>query len=177
MTPDAQPVKARAVLRDTGQLRRITVVDSGCIYSKFDPPKVAISPPPNPKGRQATAEAVLDGKGGIKDVVITDPGTMYRSDVPVRVMFLVQAEVAASRRARMQAMLATCLGPARAVAVVDREVSRVEVVEGGSGYVVPMGVEVKIEPPVAVGGEADGRPARATAVLTAAATPNMITPR
>jgi hypothetical protein len=190
LTPNATPAIARARLRDLGTLRRIRIDDPGCIYPpSLPPPKVTFSPPPDPEGRRAQGVAVLDGQGGIQAVLIQDRGSGYRSDVPISVSFTIEEAMAAEPPdAVVTANL--CGRPARATALVDREVASVEVLEGGSGYVAPMGLQVcgwvcvssrdrtkaslsipapacqvNITPPGLAGGEADGKPAKAIAVL------------
>lgn len=178
MMATPQPAQARAVLRDTGTVRRVQLTDAGCIYTHGVAPEVVISAPPKgPDARRAKAVAVLDPQrpGRVKEVRIVDPGAGYSSKRPVTVEFLAQGPGEAEEQLRLKAAgsgggsvdaagrpaLCTGSGGARAVVVLDREVAGVELVDGGGGYVVPIGAEVAIDPPA----EPDGRRAVATAVV------------
>ena len=151
-----------AIVRETGAIRRLRILHSGCIYTHGIPPEVVItSPPPGPESRRAKGKAVLDGKGGVKEVILTDHGVGYRTNRPVTVTFLPRGEGEAEEQLRLEAGGETCPGGARAVAVLDKEISRIDLLDGGSGYVVPIGAEVEIEAPA----ELDGHRATATAVV------------
>lgn len=178
MMPTPQPAKARAVLRETGALRRVQLTDGGCVYTHGIPPEVVISTPPRgPEARRAKAVAVLDPQrpGRLKEVKVVDPGSGYSAVKPVTVRFLARGPGEAEEQLRLEAAaaggsgagvmgeepLCSGSGGAKAVAVLDREVAGVELLDGGAGYVVPIGVEVEIDPPA----EPDGRQALAAAVV------------
>jgi len=193
MMPTPQPARARAVLRETGSLRRLVLTSPGSIYTQGIPPEVVISEPPRgPDARRARAEAVLErGTGRVKELVLVDRGNGYRKDgPPVTVTILPRGPGEAEEQRRLESMAAAADtngpfssfssfstsasspldvnkgGAATAVAILDQEVAAVELLDGGAGYTVPLGAEVTIAPPA----EADGKQALAKAVVRPAVT-------
>ena len=72
-----------AILKPTGQLLSLDVVDGGSRYNT--PPNVWIAPPVALGGRRATARLVLGRGGEVEAVVVTDYGEGYSTaDEPVR---------------------------------------------------------------------------------------------
>ncbi|GAB5036555.1 mitochondrial phosphate carrier protein 2 [Nannochloropsis oceanica] len=175
MMPTPQPARAQAVVKDTGSVRRLQLTAPGSIYTHGVPPEVVISEPPKgPESRRAKAIAVLEdesgkelGRGRVKEVVLTDPGSGYRSDYPIKVAFIAQGPGEAEEQLRLESSSSSSShsreegGGAAAVAVLDKEVVAVELLDGGAGYTVPLGAEVSIAPPA----EKDGRQAYAKAVV------------
>ena len=156
-------------------MRRLQLTAPGSVYTHGIPPEVIISEPPKgPESRRAKAIAVLEdqdgkkgGRGRVKKVVLTDPGSGYRSDCPVSVSFIAQGPGEAEEQLRLESSSSSSShsreegGGAAAVAVLDKEVVAVQLLDGGAGYTVPLGAEVSIAPPA----EKDGRQAYAKAVV------------
>jgi hypothetical protein len=161
-------------------VRRLQLTSPGSIYTHGVPPEVIISEPPkSSESRRAKAIAVLEDEGGreggsgkVKEIVITDPGSGYRSDFPISVSFLARGPGEAEEQLRLESSSSSSSssreggGGAAAVAVLDKEVVAVELLDGGAGYTVPLGAEVSIAPPA----EKGGRQAFAKAVVRPAVT-------
>jgi hypothetical protein len=159
-----------AILRAIGSVRRIQILEPGCIYIHGIPPTVVVSPPGR-RGRAAAGRAVLDGKGGVREVILTDKGSGYTDGDIVTVQFIARGPGEMDMEQRIELGVeepepASCRGPARAAALLDREVDRIELLEGGAGYVKQIGANVTIDPPVLCGGELDGEAATAVAELS-----------
>jgi len=150
-------------------VRRLQLTSPGSIYTHGVPPELIISEPPKgPDSSRAKAIAVLEdeagsegGRGGgrVKEIVMTDQGSGYRSDFPISVSFLARGPGEAEEQLRLESSSSSSSssreggGGAAAVAVLDKEVVAVELLDGGAGYTVPLGAEVSIAPPPEVGGK------------------------
>jgi len=130
------PAKARAVLRPTGRLLAVRLLDGGCGFEAA--PTVTFSEPPSGSkgttGVRAEGYAVLDGFGGVRCVELTDSGAGYTDGPPTVTIGYPEDN-------------SLCGTLPEAVVVMDYEVGAIEVVDPGNGYVSALPLEVIIDPP------------------------------
>lgn len=142
----------RAVLNPNGKILRIDVINRGKGYSK--PPEVMISSPATirfqdrdtlaefsvAKDTTAKAQAFLfragPNKGRIERIQLLDPGDLYSANEIIRVQ-ITPPEL--SRQDGGETATAT--------AVLEYEVSAVQVVKNGTGYAADAPIDVYVEPP------------------------------
>lgn len=134
----------RAVLRPNGLILRFDLLNRGFGYMK--PPSLVISQPgadrgvsiPGARAAQGKAYLFKNGinKGRVQQIVVTDPGNGYIEGEKIRVI-----------------ISAPELGPenggttATAIAILEYEVSHIEIVSGGTGYAVEKPISVLVDPP------------------------------
>jgi hypothetical protein len=106
----------RAILKSTGKLLRLELVDRGSGYST--PPEVTISPPQN-GGTPAKAKAKIK-KGSVESVELIDAGSGYMNQESI------QIEVSSPDLKESQIVV---LSP-----ILDMAVDRIEITDEGSGY-------------------------------------------
>ncbi|CAM9537158.1 unnamed protein product [Chrysoparadoxa australica] len=127
---------AEVVMHDTGEISRIDLLDNSCSALYDNPPRVNISPPVLPNGRQATAEAILDQDGRIEAIELLDGGAGYSSKSVIEVE--VFGPTSADNPEPCQLTIQTVLG---------WRVDEVEITNPGSGYATSVPVTVTIDPP------------------------------
>lgn len=129
--------QGRAVLRPNGKILRIDLKKRGSGYTK--PPIVAITPPigSNDTSGGASAKAFIfrDGpyKGKVERIQVVNPGRMYSTNETIRVE-ISAPDVEGGERAT-------------AVAVLEYEVSAIQIIDGGSGYAAEKPLKVFVESP------------------------------
>jgi len=140
-----------AMMKSTGRLLRIDVLDSGSGYTST--PKITINSPGESNGNetiQATARAVLGkkrSKGGIERIEVTQPDTGYA--------LLDDVEVVVSEPEAPGGV------SARAEAIFEYEVVGVNITHAGRGYAAEKPIRIDIAPPPEIGDKA--KPAAAVA--------------
>jgi hypothetical protein len=117
----------RAILKSTGKLLRLELVDPGSGYST--PPEVTISPPQN-GGTPAKAKAKIK-KGSLESVELIDAGSGYMNQESI------QIEV--SRPGLNESQIVVLLP------ILNMAVDRIEITEEGSGYAAEKPVKVYIK--------------------------------
>mmetsp|Transcript_32251 Transcript_32251/g.96709 ORF Transcript_32251/g.96709 Transcript_32251/m.96709 type:complete len:641 (-) Transcript_32251:26-1948(-) len=126
--------EGRAILKSTGRLLRVDVVDGGSGYTK--PPTITVSQqgcetPALAQAKMATG--MEDGKGVVEAIRLVDPGSGYDDSRPVAI------EV--SRPDSSDGRIAV-LRP-----VLDMAVEGIEITRGGTGYAVERPLKVLVEVP------------------------------
>jgi solute carrier family 25 phosphate transporter 3 len=116
-----------AILKSTGKLLRLELVDPGSGYST--PPEVTISPPQN-GGTAAKAKAKIK-KGNVESVELIDAGSGYMNQESI--------EIQVSRPDLNESQILV-LAP-----ILDMAVDRIEITEEGSGYAAEKPVKVYIK--------------------------------
>ena len=159
--PDAgenfEVAQGRAVLRPSGRILRIDVdadLNKRGSYSVGKPPLVTVTPPlaaaiGSPFAKTATVKAfvVRDGvnKGKIEKIEVVNPGAGYAEDETIIVTVAPSPvdTLKVSGNSTHTAQVCT------AIAVVEYEVSEIEITNPGSGYATEKPLEVMVDPPPA----------------------------
>lgn len=127
--------RLRPIMKCTSRILRIRVTDGGEGYLTAPQVSVVLSG----FQRLCQATAILDRQGRVDCIVVLDPGYGYfgRQSSPPKVT------IEAPKRRKQKGKDDRQIRPAKAVADLEYQISGVEVVEGGTGY-------VKTEPPAVV---------------------------
>ena len=143
---DFPAATGRAVLRPSGRLLRIDLVDRGQGYTS--PPKVSISPPiagnaTDASPAKARAFIFQEGpnKGKIERIQLDGPGKGY-ADVEAITIDIEPPPIDTKKGGRWSI-------PATAIAIPELEVGAIEITSGGAGYADERSVAVSVEPPPA----------------------------
>lgn len=154
---DFEIAQGKAVLRPSGRILRIDVdadLEKRGGYSFGKPPLVTITPPlaaaiGSPFAKTATAKAfvVRDGvnKGKIERIDLIDPGLGYAEDETIMVTIAPPPVDPLKLNGNSTRTVQTCA----AKAVIEYEVSKIEITNPGSGYATEKPFEVVVEPPPA----------------------------
>ena len=136
----------RAVLRPSGRLLRVDLVDRGQGYTS--PPKVVISPPAavangTEAGSPATARAFIftkegPNKGKVERIQLDDPGKGYVEGETITVD--IDSPPLTQKGSRW------VIG-ATAKAILEYEVGDIVILNGGAGYPEEKPIELIVEPP------------------------------
>lgn len=144
---DFPTATGRAVLRPSGRLLRIDLVDRGQGYTS--PPKVSISPPSgtnatNASPARARAFIFREGpnKGKIERIQLDDPGRGYADGEEVAID-IEPPPISAEKGGGRWSIAAT------AKAIPELEVGAIEITSGGAGYADEKPITVNVEPPPA----------------------------
>lgn len=147
--PEAGPVferaTGRAVVSPNGKILRVDVVNRGNGYTK--PPTVTIAPPAavrfgddagSAQAAEATAILFRSGpnKGRIERIQLTKPGGGYSPREIIRIR--VSPPELPAQKGGVQAT---------ATAVLEYEVSEIQIVNNGTGYALDKPIKVFVEPP------------------------------
>lgn len=133
--------RGRAIMRPTSRILRITVTDGGQGYTSA--PTVTVAQ--QGYQRSCQASAILDREGRVTSIIVLDPGFGFGGQSGLDEPY-VRIEPP-SRRPRPTQAYADRPRIARAIAELEFEVAAVEVVDGGSGYVISEPPQVEISPP------------------------------
>jgi hypothetical protein len=123
------------ILKPTSRVLRITVVDGGHGYTVAPDIKVARA------GSTVRCEAcaIIDRFGHIESIIVLDPGYGYghegKSPTPPKVTIEAPKQILDFR-------------PARAVAELEYEITGIEIVNGGNGYVADDFPGIEVAPPL-----------------------------
>ena len=154
--------EAEAVLRETGRVLKVVVIDGGSNFTK--PPKVVFRGLERSEDKALVvpeAKAVIvDGR--VVEVVVVQRGSGLRTPA-------VGVEAFHSVELVPREEDSNCSTGGRGMLVMDHEVERVEVTRQGSGYTATYPFKIAIQSPVECGGDANGT----AAVLAAKLTPVM----
>lgn len=134
---DYQVAQGKAILKPTGQLLHISIVNPGSGYvggSSSNAPTVAVSPPKDTQGRTAKVKTTKVSKktGSIMELKLVDPGAGYTMDEAIEVR--VEPPSGQGETAVLEAVL-------------NMAVDKIEVTNGGTGYAVEKPLKVFIDPP------------------------------
>ena len=134
--------RAEPTMRCTSRLLRIKVVDGGAGYTKA--PDVYVGPPGGSisTSRQAVAQAILDRKGSIESILVLDPGYGYgknKNKTPPKIIIKPPDDRSIRNSSGYR--------QAMAKAELEYEISSIELIEGGNGYVNTEPPKVYITPP------------------------------
>ena len=144
---DFPTATGRAVLRPSGRLLRIDLVDRGQGYTS--PPKVSISPPNTANVTDASparARAFIfregPNKGKIERIQLDDPGRGYADGEEVAID-IEPPPISAEKGSERWSIAAT------AKSIPELEVGAIEITSGGAGYADEKPITVTVEPPPA----------------------------
>jgi hypothetical protein len=147
-----QRATGRAILTPNGKILRIDIVNRGFGYSK--PPEVTVSSPATirfqdreslsnfaeAKDTTATAQAFLfrsgPNKGRIERIQLINPGDGYSANEIIRV------RISAPELSRQEGG-----ETATAAAVLEYEVSDIQIIKNGTGYAADAPIDIYVEPP------------------------------
>ncbi|CAB9523213.1 substrate carrier family protein N [Seminavis robusta] len=121
-----QVAEGRVVLKPTGNLLRLDIVNGGSGYSS--PAIVTVSPPPTEGGITAKVQAKIV-KGQVESLRIIDTGSGYTDKDPIEIV-----------------VVPTDGEPAVVAPVLNMAISRIDVTREGSGYAVEKPTKVYLTP-------------------------------
>jgi len=138
---DFKQAMAAPTMKPTSRVLRIDVIDGGEGYKT--PPQVDVVGQNIQSTCQATA--ILDRKGRVESIVVLDPGYGYGQQKEVRPRVLIDPPK--EKRGASKRSAGAIRRRARAVAELEYEIIGVDIVSGGSGYVMTEPPQVDISPP------------------------------
>ncbi|KAL3793872.1 hypothetical protein HJC23_002119 [Cyclotella cryptica] len=127
-----KPAKIRAMMKPTSRILRINVVDGGEGY--YTAPEVIVKQ----KGvrRQCEAYAVINQRGHVSDIIVVNPGFGYGGEIREGVDPIIPTvEIVPPKTSRKGKQDVRVIKPAKAVAELEYKVYGVEILDGGSGYI------------------------------------------
>jgi len=148
---DYQEAKLRAVLKPTSRVLRIVVTDGGAGYT--EPPIVRIISQGNGVvgvKREAVGCAILDRNGSVDEIILLDPGYGYRSTTANSggvLQVKVDAPPSLSKAKLKQRKKLQGRRTAKAIAELEGEIVKIDIVKGGNGFVISEPPSVVISPP------------------------------
>lgn len=138
-----KPAKIRAMTKPTSRILRIKVVDGGEGY--YTAPEVIVKQ----KGvrRQCEAYAVIDQRGRVSDIVVVNPGFGYGEIREGVDPIIPTVDIIPPKTSRKGELTGRVIRPAKAVAELEYRVYGVEILDGGSGYILDQPPEVSLSLP------------------------------
>jgi len=131
----------RPIMKPTSRVLKINVIDSGQGYTKI--PSIKISPSDIGAQYEASACAILDRRGCMESIIVLDPGYGYgksNQGLPPKVFIDPPKNKDGSMKEGARA--------ARAEAELEYEITEIEIVDGGNGYVATEFPNIRIESPM-----------------------------
>ncbi|KAL9188715.1 hypothetical protein ACHAXT_007093 [Thalassiosira profunda] len=127
-----KPAEIRAIMKPTTRILRLNVTDGGEGYTVA--PDVIVKQ--NGVARNCEATAIIDRKGSVSEIIVLNPGFGYggrqtrQGEEPV----LPTVEIRERRLSRQTAARKKVVRPAKAVPELEYQLTGVEIINGGSGY-------------------------------------------
>ena len=127
-----QRAEGMALMKPTGGLLRVDVIDGGNGYSSSTNILVTVSDPPSPGGTPAKVQVIVS-KGSVESLKVVNPGSGYTDESPIYVTIQAPSKPDGS--------------VATATPVLSWSVDSIKVTKGGSGYAMEKPLKVFVSPP------------------------------